>query len=431
MPTERSESPRSGIEGEDAARRTGANSGQSERAAMPTEFWVLWSAGTISFVGTGLVIGALPLLAASLTRDARLVSLSEVAAQLGWLLLGLIAGVYVDRWNRTMVMWRADVARAVIAAVFAGLVLAGMATVPLLLLVGFVLGLIAPFFENASVAAVPQIVGRAQLERANSLTQSSHLLCINLIGPPVGAALFVLLPGVPFALQALTLAAGAVLVYRIRYAAPALPTTDDRRLWAELREGVTFVWRNPLLRTLGLLLALINGATAAVVAVLVLYVLDVLRLPAAAFGWMDTVAALGGLLGAVLAPRVAAAWGTPRAIVGAALLFGLAITGIGAWASAAFVVVCLFSLGVAAASWNIIAVSAWQRVTPTNLLGRVGSVYRFCGFIAMPAGAAAGGLIAHAWNLRTPYLAAGVLILAASLLSIPSLLRISAAPTQS
>ena len=63
MPTERSESPRSGIEGEDAARRTGANSGQSERAAMPTEFWVLWSAGTISFVGTGLVIGALPLLA--------------------------------------------------------------------------------------------------------------------------------------------------------------------------------------------------------------------------------------------------------------------------------------------------------------------------------------------------------------------------------
>jgi MFS family permease len=369
-----------------------------------------------------MMIGALPLLAASLTRDPRLISLSEAAGQSGWLLLGLIAGGYVDRWNRTMVMWRTDLVRALVAGAFAACVLIDLATMPLVLGFGFVLGLIAPFFDNASIAAVPQIVKPHQLERANTLNQTSALLSINLLGPPAGAALFVLLPGAPFAIQATTLAIGSTLVFCIRNAAPAPQSQTDHHLGRELGDGLRFVFRRkPLLRLLAMLLTLINGATGAVTAVLVLYVLDILHLPRIAFGWMDTIVALGGLAGAALTTRLAAKVGRRTTIIAAPILFGLAIGGLGIWPAPAFVVVCLILLGLAAASWNILAGSTMQRETPADLMGRVGSVFRFCGFVAMPGGALVGGLTAHTFGIQTLYLLAGALIVAVTIAAIPTI----------
>ena len=131
-------------------------------------FWVMWAAATASFVGEGIQFGALPLLAASLTRDPRLVSLTEVASQSGWLLLGLVSGVLVDRWRRTSVMWIVDTVRAVVAGAFAFVVLADLHTIAILLLTGFVLGLLSPFFDNASSAVLPEIVDGSRLERANA-----------------------------------------------------------------------------------------------------------------------------------------------------------------------------------------------------------------------------------------------------------------------
>lgn len=78
-------------------------------------YWILWTAGAVSFAGDGIMFGALPLLAASITRDPRIVSLSEAAGNVGWLLLGLISGVMVDRWRRTSTMWIVDAVRAVLA----------------------------------------------------------------------------------------------------------------------------------------------------------------------------------------------------------------------------------------------------------------------------------------------------------------------------
>lgn len=396
---------------------------------LPGTFWIIWSAGGISMVGTGVVIGALPLLAASLTGDARLVSLTDAASQCGWLLLGLIAGVYADRWNRTGTMWRIDAVRTAIALFFAVMILEGRGSIALMLGVGFTLGLLAPFFDSASAAAIPQVVEKGQLDRANSLGQTSSLLATNLLGPPVGALLFTLLPALPFAVQAGALGIGSALVHRVRRAAPA-PTSPRRRdLLGELREGLALVLRDsPLLRVLAVLLTLVNGATAAAVGVLVLYVLHVLHLPRAIYGLTDTVVALGGIAGAVLASRVIAAVGTRRVIVGSLLLYGAAIGGLGAWPAIGFVAVCLVLLGVAAAVSNIVIVSTVQRETPPALLGRVSSVFRFCGFAAMPTGAALGGVLAQAGGLRAPYLLAGALVIAVTLVSMPVIWTARAAP---
>ncbi|WP_020574169.1 MFS transporter [Actinopolymorpha alba] len=391
------------------------------RTPLTPAFWTIWVASAISFLGDGLVIGALPLLAASLSRDPRIVSLTEAAAQLGWLLLGLISGVLVDRWSRTTVMWRTDVLRTVLAGVFAALVFLGLVSVPLVLVVGFALGLAAPFFDNASSAVLPQLVPAASLERANAFNQTAIMLGANLLGPPVGAALFVLMPGLPLALNAATFGVAAVLVWRVRRAVPAPEVRADRHLWRELREGLAFLWKHRLLRTLCLLLGVINGVSSGIVAVLVLYVLELLGFPEAVYGWLIAAFAVGGLLGAALAPGVSRAVGGRVTMLASSVAFGLAFVGLGAFPSTVPVVLCVVVAGIASVLWNIVTASVRQRVVPADLLGRVTSVYRVVGFVAMPGGAVAAGLLAHQAGLRAPYLVGGVLTLVATLLAIPAL----------
>ena len=390
-------------------------------APLSRPFWLVWTASAVSFLGDGLVAGALPLLAASLTRDARVVSLTEAATQAGWLLLGLVSGVLVDRWSRITIMWRSDVVPATIAAAFAALVLTGHASVPLVVGVAFGLGLVAPFFDNASSSVVPQLVPKGSLERANALNQTAILLGANLIGPPVGAALFVVMPGLPLGLNAVSFAVAAGLVWWVRTSVPAPVPPERRRLSSELLEGLAFLWRNRLLRALCLLLGVMNGVSSGIVAVLVLYVLELLRLPEAAYGWLIAAFAVGGLVGAALTPLVIALLGRRWAMIGSAVALGSSILGLGAFpvraAAAGFVVVA----GLASVLWNIVTVSIRQRLVPAELLGRVTSIYRVVGFVATPFGAVAAGLLAHEAGLRAPYLVGGAITLVATALAVPAI----------
>lgn len=120
------------------------------RPSLGRPFWLVWWAGAASYAGDGLTVGAMPLLAASLTRDPRLIATVDACLVAGWLLLGLVSGVAADRVDRLDLMWRVDIVRAGLAGVFGALVVSGHATIALILLVSFLLGLAGPFFDNAS-----------------------------------------------------------------------------------------------------------------------------------------------------------------------------------------------------------------------------------------------------------------------------------------
>ncbi|HEY3003475.1 MAG TPA: MFS transporter [Kribbellaceae bacterium] len=385
-------------------------------------YWVLWTAASASFLGEGIQFGALPLLAASLTRDPRLVSLTEVASQSGWLLVGLISGVLVDRWRRTSVMWTVDAVRAVVAGAFAAVVLADLQTIPVLLAAGFALGVLSPFFDNASSSVLPELVDGSRLERANAYHQVSLTLGATLIGPPAGAALFVAVPGLPFAIYAAGFAVAAVLVALQRRVVPA-PVRTERHLWRELAEGVRYLWRHQLLRALCTLLLVVNLVGTGVVAILVLYVLQVLELPQAGFGWLVAMYAVGGVLGAVAAPRLSRRVGTFASLMWASALMCAGITVMGLWIALAPVVVAVMLAGVGAAWWNVVTISLRQRIVPRDLLGRVTSVYRMVAFAAAPLGALVAGWLAHRYGLRLPYVALGVLQLAATVVFAPVIRR--------
>ena len=94
-------------------------------AALPRPFWVVWAAATVSFLGDGIYSGAVPLLATSITTDPGQVALTTVLSRSGWITVGLISGVLVDRCSKTRVMWRVDAAPGLVVAAFAALTLTG------------------------------------------------------------------------------------------------------------------------------------------------------------------------------------------------------------------------------------------------------------------------------------------------------------------
>ncbi|MEI8412634.1 MULTISPECIES: MFS transporter [unclassified Kribbella] len=386
-------------------------------------YWVLWTAGAISFLGDGITFGALPLLAASMSRDPRIVSLTEAVTGIGWLLLGLVSGVMVDRWRRTTTMWIVDAIRAVVAGAFAAAVLLGQESIPLLLITGFLLGMLAPFFDNASAVVIPDLVVGAALERANGYNQAALVLLANLVGPPVGAVLFVLHHGLPILVDAISFAAAAVLVFLVRRAAPARAVSPDRHLGRELTEGLLYLWRHKLLRSLCLLLLVANAVGAGIIAILVLYVLEALHLPEAWFGWLVAIYAVGGVVGAALAPRLARRLSTFENLISSMLVLGFAVVVFGVVTELALIIPGAVLMGFGSTWWNVISISLRQRIVPPELLGRVTAVYRMVAFCAAPAGAVGAGFLAHRTDLRTPYLVMGLLQVAATIAFAPLIKR--------
>ncbi len=386
-------------------------------------YWVLWTAGAISFLGDGITFGALPLLAASMSRDPRVVSLTEAVAGMGWLLLGLVSGVMVDRWRRTTTMWIVDAIRAVVAGAFAAAVLLGQESIPLLLITGFLLGMLAPFFDNASAVVIPDLVVGAALERANGYNQAALVLLANLIGPPLGAVLFVLHHGLPILVDAISFAAAAVLVFLVRRAAPARAVSPDRNLGRELREGLLYLWRHKLLRSLCLLLLVANAVGAGIIAILVLYVLEALHLPEAWFGWLVATYAVGGVVGAFLAPRLARRFSTFTNLIVSMLVLGFSVVVFGLVDELALIIPGAVLMGFGSTWWNVISITLRQRIVPPELLGRVTAVYRMVAFCAAPVGAVGAGFLAHRTNLHTPYLVMGLIQVAATFAFAPLIRR--------
>lgn len=396
--------------------------GRPAGRGLGRRFWTVWAAGTVSFLGDGVSAGAVPLLTVSLTQDPRLVALVDACAALGWLLLGLPSGVVVDRVDRLTLMWRVDVVRCAIAAGFAVLVLGGRVGLGMLLGVSLLLGLAAPFFDNAHSSVLPELVPGPELERANSLTQGSLLLSANLLGPPLGALSFVAASGAPFVANAVSFALGAGLVATCvhrRRAGAARPATAGVR--AQLREGLAYLAGHRVLRTLSLVIGVVNAVSGAIFAVLVLYVIDELGLPEAAYGAMVATFAVGGVVGSVVTPWAIRRFG-PRACALAPLVgFGAAALTLAVAKSVVVVVLASALAGGLSILWNVVALSYRQREVPGELLGRVTSVYRMVAFVGMPAGAVGAGVLAHAVGIRATYAAGGMLLLLTALLSIAPL----------
>jgi MFS family permease len=401
-----------------------------EPGKLGAQFWKLWAAGTTSALGSGLATIGTPLFVASRTSDPLIVSAAFGVAWLPWLLFALPGGVLVDRVDRRRLMIAIDSARVVAMGVLAAAILTGWASIALLYAVLFVVNTGEIVFRSASQAMVPAVVPADKLERANGLLAGGDTVMENMVAGPLGGFLFALAAGLPFLANAGTYAASAILIgwiagtYRPG-AAPGRPSArlateayeaphKARSVWADVAEGFRWLIRQRLLRTMAILIGLLNLTLTAALAVLVLLARERLHLGSVGFGLLFTCAAAGGLLGSVigdrLIARVTATW-TVR--IGLLVEAGLHLT-LATARSAYLVGFALFAFGIHAMLWTIVSSSLRQRLTPPDMLGRIGSTNLFIAAGGNCAGAVLGGLVASRFGITAPYWAGFVLAIAVS-----------------
>lgn len=381
------------------------------RAAVEQLSWrfaKLWAAGTTSALGSGLTLVAGPLLVAAHTSDPLLVSGVSAVSWLPWLLFALPGGVLVDRVDRRRLMLVIDWVRVAAMAVLTVAVATGHAMIPALYAVLFIINAGEIVFRSASQAMVPAIVPREGLERANGWLQGGETLTGNMVAGPLGGFLFAVAVSLPFLANAITYAVSAVLIglvagsYRPENARP--PAAGRvRSVWADVGEGFSWLLGQRLLRTMAVLIGLLNVTLTAALAVLVLLARERLHLGSVGYGLLFTSMAVGSLLGAALGDRLIR-WVTATWTIRIGLLVEAA-THLALAASASWLVVgiALFAFGVHSSLWNIVGNSLRQRLTPPSMLGRAGSTTLFIAAGGNCVGALLGGAIATRFGVTAPY----------------------------
>jgi MFS family permease len=391
------------------------------RPALGPNYRKLFSASVVSNIGDGIDATALPLLAAVLTRDPVQFAGVAVAARLPWLLFALQAGAIADRVDRRRLMAGVNLVRGAMMGLLAFTVVTDRASIYLLYVVAFGLGIAETLFDNAAQAIMPSVVtDRDALERANGRLFGGEIVANQFVGPPLGGILFAATMALPILVDAVTFLVSALLIAALtgtyRSAAPPSGAPAPRvPMRTQIAEGLRWLWQHRLLRTLAILLGLMNGTMAMAMAVFALFATDpnILGLNEVGFGFLLTAGAVGSVLGSVVAGRLVTRLGRARAlwitlIASSALPIAQGLT------SSALVVAAVAALiGFSAVVWNVITVSLRQTIIPDELLGRVNSVYRFLGWGSMPIGALAGGVIAGAFGLRAPFVVGGAVMLLA------------------
>ena len=422
--------------------------------SLGVNYWKLWVASVISNLGDGVAGIAYPWLASALTRNPIHIAAVAVVSRLPWLLFSLPAGVVTDRVDRRRLVAWMDVFRFVLTlgialAVFftqADLsspdeIASGAASPPdvaglllgLIYLAALLLGTAEVFRDNSAQTLLPSIVPKQHLERANGRMWGAEMVMNSFVGPPLGGILLAVAFSLPFFIDAGTFAVAAALVFLIaggfRPRSDATEPVVPASFWADLKEGVRWLWNHPLFKPMALALGVLNATNMMAFSTFVLYGQEILELDAARFGLLTTGFALGGVIGSFVAERVSNALGQGGSLFTTIIVsvVTLVVSGL----TSSFWV--FWSMGAVMSTsvvvWNVITVTLRQSLIPDRILGRVNSVYRFLGWGMMPIGSALGGLVVVAieptfgreLGLRAPFIAAAVITAGLFVYALPRL----------
>lgn len=399
----------------------------STYARLPGAYWRQFIASSVSNLGDGIAMAAMPLLAVTLTDDVRLISAVAFAGMVPWLLLSLPAGVYVDRWNRRTVMVVADSVRALLYLAITVLVAVDLFSIWALLSLLVVVGCCEVFFDMSAQAFLPSIVAADQLRRANGLMYSAEVVLNSFVGLPVGAWLFVIAGAAPFGINGASFALAAALVASITVTgttpAGAAPANSARPGFVEeLRVGMQWLWGHRPLRTLAILLGVTNMSLMFGEAIFVKFAFRYLGVGPRGYGLLLAAMSVGSIIGGLVGDRVAARLGTSLSIISAYVVFAVADAVRAAFPRIAVVTITSICVALAGTVWNVITVSYRQRIIPGDLFGRVNSAYRFIGTGSIALGALVGGQVAHYVGLRAPFFLGSIVTTIALLWGLPVLL---------
>ena len=389
-------------------------------------FWTLWTAFTASNLGDGLGVVAMPLLAIRLTDDARLVAAVAVCQYLPFLIIGLPAGVVLDRFDRRWIAVTAQVGRALVLGGLVIVVARGGATIAALMLASFLIGASEVMTDGGLPALVRDLVDPPLLEVANARLSATQTVSNSFVGPPLGALLFQLDPALPFAASAVVALVSVGMLVRLPGDHRPEQTDESATFWTRTTVGLRYVWAHPVLRPLALTVATFSFVGAAGNAVFVVLVTERFGLGGIGFGVLISVDAIASVLMSFLVAglirRTSHSWSMRLSIVcfsASALLFGLTTL-----AAIAFVAAVIN--GISDPTWNIVSATVRQRLVPDEVFGRMMTAYLFIGWGMKPVGALIGGLVAEQWGAQWVSVGSAIVVGSLFVLARPMFRRVDA-----
>ena len=377
-------------------------------------FLKLWASQTLAYAGFQIHVLAVPLVAA-LLLDATPLQMGVLISFGGApaIVVGVFAGIWIDRTPKRSVLIAAAWGHALALATIAAAAWLGFLSIPLLFAAAFALGGLRLIVDVAYRAFLPALVQRGQLIEANSKIEVGR--SATEIGGPGLTGTLVQAVSAPFTLAvgAVAYAAAALSLHRMRPQTDVSPRAAALSVRGELRDGLAFVIKNPILRALTIAAGMIGGTNAVLESAGLLYLVRHLGLNPGLIGLVFSVSGVGWLVGASLAKQATRRVGLGRSAAAGVFLMGVSDLIIPLAAGPPAVVIMLlagatFLFGVGLVTYIIGRVSLQQSMTPNHLQGRVNVVLRVAFLGAIPIGALAGGALGQTVGLRpTLFVGAG------------------------
>ncbi|WP_433700645.1 MFS transporter [Nocardiopsis sp. CA-288880] len=396
-------------------------------ARFGAAFHRLWAAGALTNLGDGMLVTALPLVAATLTHDPLAVAGLAAARFLPWLLVAPLAGVLLDRVDRLRAMAVSNGVAAAVVALLALVIASGNAAVGFLYAALFLVVCCETVTDPATRITVAQIVPGRLRDRANGRLEGSRLIAQDCVAKPVAGVLFAVAAVLPVAGVALSYALCGVLAATVaallrRAAAPVASRGTDagateagggsgtgQGFLRSLGEGFGHVLGHRVMRGLMFNNAATMIGMQAGTAVMVLYVQRELGVGAALYGVFLGAVALGGVAGSLAVARLTAAVGRRAVMVGGYAGMGVCLVLMGLFPQVWVAGPAWGLLGFCMTTSNIAGSLFFQTVVPDRLRGRVSAVFRTVGWGLSPLGALMGGLLGRI-DLVLPCLVGGVVM---------------------
>ncbi|GAA0353079.1 MFS transporter [Bacillus horti] len=324
------------------------------------------------------------------------------------IIVQLISGPYLDRWDRRAVMVFSEWVRAGTFLIALILFFTGQLGLVYLYIIALVMGIAEPLFRPSSMAYVAQILPKDKLVQGNSSLEGTMQLMM-LIGPAL-AGLLLQLIGVQIIIGMLVIVLGLAGFFLFLLPKSNHTYVQKEGWFTQFKEGLSFYKIYPVLLGVGILLMLMNFCVGAVSPMYLPYVTEVLSGSTFQYGLFMSAFSLGMVLGSVLIGAAKEPKDRRKLMLGAAFLEGVGFLVLGV--SSVYVLSLLVAViqGIFIMSFNIHNTTLYQRRVPEHLRGRVFSIRILLAQAGVPVGALLGGIVADAWGVSILFLAIGSLI---------------------
>ncbi len=380
-------------------------SSQSKNLWQNRDFLKLWSAQTTSIFGSQIASLAYPLTAILVLQASSFeMGILRAVGSASAFFVGIFVGVIVDRVSRKPLLIFSNLGRALLAALIPIAAFFGVLRIEHLYIIAFFSGALNITSEIAGMAFLPSLIEKENLVEGNSKFATTESVAA-IAGPSISGVLVqVLTAPVTIIVDAISFVLSAFFIRQIQIPEKKILAQEERRsVWAEILEGLSFVYKNPVLRPLAEAIALHFLFMLMISTIFTLYALRELKIEPLLLGVIFSALGGGLLLGALVIKSLTKRFGQGKIMIFAVLLnaFACLLIPLASGQAMIFILIAahfLLAFGIQLHGINLMSLR--QSITPDNLQGRMNGSFRFVNVLMMMFGALLAGFLGEWIGLR-------------------------------